>query len=194
MKFLYFTKTLLKSVLRHIGQRFISLLIISQSNIQFPLRIDLPIQVRGKAKNIYLGKNNRLGKNSFLNCKGKLSTKNHVHFHQNTIVYVGTEAQLSIGENFNLGNNTTIKCSQNHWKLEHNISISNNCMIFAREKNTEGIFKMGKNSNISDNTIIDVCDNVIIGQHVAIGNGCTVFTHNHQYSDKTKAAWKGGIS
>ena len=194
MKLVLFFKTIIKSIIRNIGQRVLSLYILSKSNIHYPVRLDWPIQVRGKGKNILLGYKTRLGKNAFLNAQGKLTVKDNVHFHNNSIVYIGKNAELNIENVFNLGISSIIRCNQTNWKFGNNISISNNCMIFAREKKIEGKFQMGNDSNVSDNTIIDVCDNVTIGNNVAIGNGCTLFTHNHMYTDKTKAAWKGGVS
>jgi len=192
MKFLVII-SLIKGIIRNIGQKAISYKLLLFANINTPVRIDLPINIRGKSSNIHLGKNNRLSKHSFLNCQGKLTTKSSTHFNQNTIIYIGSSASLSIGNNLNFGGHSIIRTNQNHWYFGDNISISTHCAIFAREKKIEGIFTMGNGSNISDNTIIDVCANVSIGKSVAIGNGCTIFTHNHIYTDKSKAAWKGGV-
>lgn len=184
---------LIKSTLRSVGKKIFSLKLLVGANIIGPIRIDWPINIRGKGNNIQLGENVWLEKNIFLNCQGKLVVKQNSHFHQNTIVYVGSTAFLEIGIGFNFGNDSIIRTNTSNWSLGDSISISTHCAIFAREKGREGVFTLGNGSNISDNTIIDVCDDVSIGKNVAIGNGCTIFTHNHIYNDKEKPAWKGGI-
>ena len=184
---------LFKSTIRLFGQKVVSYKILLDAEITGPIRVDLPINLRGKGKNIKLGRNARIGKNAFLNCQGRLIIKNNAQLHQNTIIYIGSEASLVVGEDFNFGANSIIRTNKTNWTLAEKISISTNCAIFAREKKYEGIFSVGNGSNISDNTIIDVCDNVTIGNYVAIGNGSTIFTHNHVYTDRSKAAWKGGI-
>ena len=98
MKFLVII-SLIKGIIRNIGQKAISYKLLLFANINTPVRIDLPINIRGKSSNIHLGKNNRLSKHSFLNCQGKLTTKSSTHFNQNTIAVWKSRISASVHTN-----------------------------------------------------------------------------------------------
>jgi acetyltransferase-like isoleucine patch superfamily enzyme len=82
---------------------------------------------------------------------------------------------------------------QNDWLIGNNVKIETHCAVFARESEKSGKLVIGNNSNIGDHTIIDLVDDLTIGNDVAIGPNCTLYTHDHIYDDINLPAWKGGI-
>jgi acetyltransferase-like isoleucine patch superfamily enzyme len=156
------------------------------------IRIDFPLYIKGSGLMAF-GHNCRIGTNSAINCTGKIEIKKKSHIHHNTIIFAGKSSFLKIGENVNIEPFSILKVNQANWEIGDNVSIASNCLIYAREKEHEGKLSIGHNSNVSNNTIIDVCDDIIIENNVAIANNCCIFTHNHAYSNKTMASWQGGI-
>ena len=154
------------------------------------LRIDFPLYIKGKGK-IILGNNCRLGKKTIINCEGKVIIENGAHIHHDSIIYLGKESCLKIGDNFNLEPTSILKVNKSSWIIGNNVSISSNCLIYAREKSSEGKLVIGNSSNISNNTIIDVCGDVNIGNNVAIANDCCIFTHNH--CAEAESSWQGEV-
>jgi acetyltransferase-like isoleucine patch superfamily enzyme len=105
-------------------------------------------------------------------------------------VRVGTDASLSTLDNCTLGTGTRLFIN-NHWTFGNNANIATNCAIFSRESGLFGKLIINNNSFIADNCIIDVADDVIIGEDVAIGPNCTFYTHDHEYTDFALPAWNG---
>jgi len=154
-------------------------------------KVDFPIQIR-ENKDIKIGSFCVIGRNVFLSSLGKIGIGNHSKILTNAILTVGERASLLTGRNFCIEKNSMVVIHKNNWIIGDNVAISSDCAIFSREKEFEGILKIGNNSHISNRTTIDMCDNVFIGQDVAIGHNCTLYTHDHRYNLKDVAAWKGG--
>jgi acetyltransferase-like isoleucine patch superfamily enzyme len=136
----------------------------------------------------------RIGKNVIIAIasKGNLSIGGFSLINQRAVVKVAYNSELVLADNFSLGMGSTILV-KGHWSIGDSSNISSNCAIFSRENDLHGNLKIGNDSNIGDNTIIDVSDDVIIGDNVAIGPGCKIYTHDHDYRDLNLPAWKGKI-
>ena len=165
------------------------------SQIKFGKRTKLffPIEIEGKGsvavesdctinKNVKIGVGDqadlKVGENSFLD--------------KNGVILIGNTFSLRIGKNFKLGRNARLYI-KNHWVFGDNVHIETYSSVFAREPGDSGQLIIGNNSTIGDYTIIDVVDDVFIGNDVAIGPNCTLYTHDHIYTDKNVPAWKGGL-
>jgi len=144
--------------------------------------------------NLILGSDIRIFENVsvFIAKKGKLQFGSRNILNRNLVIKVANESKLETKDNVSMGNNSVILV-KGSWIIGEYTNISNNCSIFSRERDISGDFKIGENSNIADDTLIDVSNDVIIGDNVAIGPGCKIYTHDHDYSDKSVPAWKGAI-
>jgi acetyltransferase-like isoleucine patch superfamily enzyme len=185
-------KALIKSIFLALARQVYSIGRLGQATFGSNLRIDFPIDMRGDG-DFRLGSNCRIGRRVFLSCYGKVSIGSDSHIHKNSILSVEKEAVFTAGDNFELEPNCVIRVKHNHWNIGKKISIASGCAIFAREKAAEGRLTIGDDSNLSNGCIIDLCGDVTIGNTVAIAHNCSIFTHDHVYTDKSVAAWKGGV-
>lgn len=153
--------------------------------------LSFPIKVEGKGKivfgdfaNIQNGVNLGVGNGSLL------KVGNNAKLERNSTILIGSQKSLQIGDNFVLGHGVRLFI-QNNWEFHDNTSIHSLCSIFSREPGLFGKFVMHNNSHIGDNCIIDLSDDIIIEENVAIGPNCTFYTHDHEYHELDKAAWSG---
>ncbi|WP_430934761.1 acyltransferase [Saccharicrinis sp. 156] len=112
-------------------------------------------------------------------------------FDSNTDIRIGKGGKLKIGHNFSIEYGSRIFTAK-EWLFGNDVKIATHCAIFSRES-VQGILTIGEGTHIGDNTILDITDNLSIGEEVAIGPNCTIYTHDHDYKQTNKAAWKGGI-
>jgi len=145
--------------------------------------------------------------------------KGHVSFEEKTVIGANTEiilsetgklilnkssistfvtircnenGSISSGEDLVIGDFTRI-FSDNEYRLGSHVHIGLRCDIFSREKKCYGKLEVGDGSHIGDGTIIDTSDDVRIGNEVAIGPYSIIYTHDHDFTEKTFAAWKGAV-
>jgi acetyltransferase-like isoleucine patch superfamily enzyme len=156
-------------------------------------KIHFPVTIEGGGK-IEIGNSSLLSKKSKIVVQkdSYLSFGNHLNLSENSLFIVSNKSSFKTGKGFNLGLGSRIFIS-NYSYCNDNNSISSNVSIFARELGFFGKFIMGSNCNIGDNTIIDLCNDVIIQDDVAIGPNCIIYTHDHDYKDENLPAWKGKI-
>jgi acetyltransferase-like isoleucine patch superfamily enzyme len=77
-------------------------------------------------------------------------------------------------------------------EVGNNVTISTNCQVFSREPIGKGKLKIGSGTTIGDNSIIDLSADVNIGENVAFGPNCVLYTHDHDYLEPGLVApWKG---
>lgn len=192
MAFIKIIIQLIISSFKTVAKLFYSLLNLSRINSNSKLRIDFPLNVRGGGV-MAIGNNFRLGKNCFLRFAGKVNMGHDCHIHQNALFLIEKDAIINISDNFQLEPYSIVSNKNSNWKIGKNVSISSNCQLYARENGMEGVLIIGDNSNISNNSILDIAGDIKIGNNVAIANNCFIFTHNHDYRDKNLPAWKGGL-
>ena len=169
-----------------------SIYLLSKFSLGSGFKFDFPLDIRGKGR-AEIGNNCRLGKHSFLTVKGRLKLGDFSHIHKEAYLIIENMAELITGVNFQLEPNCMVRVHKSFWEIGDNVSVSSNCLIYSREKGVEGVLKIGNNSNISNNTILDLSNDVIIGKDVAIANNCCIFSHNHDYTNKNLPSWKGGL-
>lgn len=155
--------------------------------------IEFPIIVEGRGK-IKIGSNIKFEKNASL----KVARKAFLAVGKQSIL--GKNIDIRIGENSSLTAGIQLLIEQgtrlfvnNRWELGDHVKIATNCVIFSRESEFFGQLIIGSGTHIGDNTIIDVSDNITIGKEVAIGPNTIIYTHDHDYTKKDTAAWKGGV-
>lgn len=169
-----------------------AILKLSNANLNKNFKVSFPIDVRGNGKAVF-GNSCQLGKHSFINFSGILELGDQSHIHHHAYFIIEKNAQIKTGFNFQLEPYCVLRVHKSNWIIGENVSISSYCQLYSREKGVEGKLVIGDNSNISNNSILDLSGNIIIGEHVAIANNCFIFTHNHDYTDKSLPAWKGGL-
>lgn len=183
---------LFKALFKNLGKVLFSIIKSFTLNLGKGVKIEFPVDFRGNGKAI-IGDFCCFGKNSFLDISGFLKLGNGSRIHRKAYLIIEKGAILKTGVNFQLEWDCMMKVQNKEWNIGNNVSISSNCLIYSREKGVEGKLVIGNNSNISNNTIIDVSGDIIIGDNVAIANECNIFTHNHDYRNKDLPSWKGGL-
>ena len=166
---------------------------LNSTSIGSQTKIAFPIIIEGKGKLT-------IGNNSVVGCRANLGSGigteltfgDNVTLDDNVYVRIGGNAKVSFGDKIKLGRHCEIYTNAD-WVIEDNVKIESYCALFAREPGKNGKLTIGKGSHIGDYTIIDLVDDVTIGKEVALGPRCTLYTHDHSYSDKEKAAWKGPL-
>lgn len=151
--------------------------------------IHFPIIVEGKGQ-ISVGSDSFFGKRASFKIGGQLHFEENCQFHNNIDIRIGKGSSLIGMNNCTIGSNSKLYVN-NHWRFGTNANIATNCAIFSREQGLFGNLIMGDNSYIADNCIIDVADNITIGNDVAIGPNCIFYTHDHDYKDLNLPAWNG---
>lgn len=73
-------------------KHFYTLALLYRMEIGRNVRIDFPINVRGRGK-IRLGNNSRLGYGSFINCMGSLEVGDTSHIQAKSVVFIGKVAK-----------------------------------------------------------------------------------------------------
>ncbi len=127
----------------------------------------------------------------------KMGTGSNLNFGNAVTLYKGTELWISPNMEFSTGEAIKIQsCTRmyvnNTWKFGNRITIGESCQLLAREPEGAGRLIVGDHSNIGDYSMIDLCNDVIIGNYVALGPRCILYTHDHEYSAvNLLAPWKG---
>lgn len=184
---------LIKYYLKSLTRKAYWLYRLSKSDLGKNVSISFPFKLEGKGQ-LKIGDDCQLGKNvNFGIAQGaSLNFNNSCFIQKNASIILANNTKAVIENNFSLGESSKLYINA-LWEIKGHVTIASNCSISARESLGNGSFYIGKNSNIGDNTIIDLVDNVIIEDDVAIGPNCTLYTHDHDYSDKSLASWKGKI-
>ena len=154
--------------------------------------LEIPFNIRGKGK-IIIAENVKVLKNAFLFVDGKLSIGKSSILEENCMIKISKDASISMGIGSTIGKNSRVKADIGNWEIGNNVNISPDAMIFSRESGYYGCLTVGNNTNFSDGVVLDLSQDINIGNNVALGHGVTIFTHNHEYTDPEKAAWKGGV-
>ncbi|WP_299778170.1 DapH/DapD/GlmU-related protein [uncultured Formosa sp.] len=169
------------------------LLKLAKSNIGKGVSIQFPVIREGNGT-FSLGDKSKLEKRTNIGVGDKaiLDVGKDALFEEASTILVNKHHALKIGNQFKLGAHARLYVNSD-WNFGNAVKIETHCAIFARESGFAGKLSIGDHSHIGDFTIIDLVNDVVIGSDVAIGPNCTLYTHDHEYKDKTVAAWKGGI-
>ena len=183
----------IKALTGNVLRFFYSRHLLSRAKIGKGVRISTSVQVAGKGK-LIIGDGCVIEKHVSLG----IFAGGNIHLGDNVCIKEG--ANIHAGENAGIalehGSRVLAQAVLRNGKravLKKHSSISSYCMIFPRENGYDGSLTLGEHSNIGDFTTIDTCDDVIIGDYVAIGPDCILYTHDHDYKTGIKAAWKGKV-
>jgi acetyltransferase-like isoleucine patch superfamily enzyme len=156
-------------------------------------QLNFPIEIEGKGE-IVIGSKSVLKKNVKIGVGENSSYEvgDNVLLENGSVILIDKGNKFKVGDNFKLGSNARLFV-KNNWVFGNNVKIETYCSVFAREPHKTGKLLIGNNSNIGDYTIMDLVDDILIGNDVAIGPNSTLYTHDHIYTDKNLPAWKGGL-
>lgn len=166
---------------------------LSRAKIGSIRALQWPIIVEGKG-HWTAGSNLSLGHRCVISVGkgGKLRIGDNARIEANTEVRVGDDVHAHIGDSFTIETGSRLFIQKN-WHIGDRVAIATNCAVFSRESPVCGTLQIGPGTHIGDNTIIDVSDYITIGREVAIGPNCVIYTHDHDYSEVSKPAWKGQL-
>lgn len=155
--------------------------------------LNCPLIFEGKGKFI-TGNNFIIGKSvAFrIGVAGLFKTSDHLRIGKNVEIKISKNSNFIVGKKLHIDDNCKITVNAD-WEWNDNVCISSNCVISSREQGIFGKLSIGNGSVVGDNTILDVTGNIKIGNEVSIGPNCIIYTHDHIYSNKEVAAWKGGV-
>lgn len=185
---LLFIKNSFKKIARH----FYWLLNIARISWGKDTTLNFPVIVEGKGK-ITIDDNAGLDKYVTLAVADKswLSAGADFRLGTSVAIKIGKGGSLTIGHECGIEAGTRIFIN-NQWTWGNKIKIATNCQVFSREGGFFGKFDIGNGTHIGDATIIDVSGDVRIGNAVAIGPNCIIYTHDHDYlEDENLAPWHG---
>jgi len=155
--------------------------------------LHLPVRISGGGK-IRFGAGCRVAKNVSIAC----SSGSTAEFSQNCSLSEGVCLSVRTGCNARFREGVTIHqnchlAAVGKWEIGTGTEIQTNCSITAREQEFEGGFIVGDQCYIGDASIIDIAGGVTIGDNVAIGPYCIIYTHDHEPEKDLDAIWKGKI-
>lgn len=165
---------------------------LSRAKLGRDVSISFPLQLEGKggflvgdgtqiSSNVHIG----IGQNSTL----EFGKKNVIR--DNVTALTGPGGCILFGDGCEIGSYTSLWTNSN-WQIGPGSVINTYCSIFARESGANGRFIMGANSHIGDFSTLDICDDLIIGDNVALGGYNIIYTHDHVIQ-KDGPAWMGGV-
>ena len=189
-------KLLLSSVhqaCKRLMRRLYWLLRLLQSDIVHPLNLHHPVICEGNGKRT-IGPHAQIQKGAEVSVgrNGRLNIGANLRLGKGAIFRLGQDAQLSIGRDFKMEYGSRMFITT-HWTIGYEVQISTHCAIFSREGGVAGKVQIGDGTHIGDHSIIDCAANVNIGKEVAIGPNCVLYSHDHDYTSDSYAAWKGGL-
>jgi acetyltransferase-like isoleucine patch superfamily enzyme len=183
----------IRSLLKHSIKHAYWIYNLSRIKNILHVSLNFPIVIEGKGQ-IEIGTKSVIQEQVKLAVSktGKLYIGDNSIIGPSSEIKIGINSTLSTGNEFLLENFSRIYAN-NTWHFGHGVKIATYCAIFSREQGYYGKLLIGDGTHIGDHTIIDVCEDINIGKEVAIGPNCVIYTHDHDYSNKEKPAWKGGI-
>jgi acetyltransferase-like isoleucine patch superfamily enzyme len=167
---------------------------LSRADLGKHVSIQFPVRVEGSGK-LHIGDDCRILSASDLGIgsEGSLGIGHNTLIDHTTVLRVGRGKQLNIGARCTIEQGTKFYVN-GVWEIGDDCNIAHDCSIFAREPGMTSSFKVGSGVHIGDGTIIDVCEDVIIGNNVALGPQCILYTHDHVTDDNEQCAWRGSLT
>ncbi|WP_179333442.1 acyltransferase [Winogradskyella costae] len=114
-----------------------------------------------------------------------------VQIHKNVQISVSNNSTFVIEDYSRIESNSRIFINKDS-KIGKDSFIASDVSIFSREGLKAAIF-IGEGCGVGNGTILDVSADIEIGDKVAIGPNCTIYTHDHDYTDINVPAWKGEL-
>lgn len=158
-----------------------------------PSYISWPVICEGKGK-LIIEPEVRIGKNAEISVGqgGRLHLGKAARIDGHAILRTAPGVEFTARERLSVGAHSRLYI-QTNWNFGADIIIATHCAIFSRESPHCGILTIGDGTHIGDSTILDVADDVTIGNEVALGPNCVIYSHDHEYNSDSRAAWKGQL-
>jgi len=181
------------STIERIGRSLYWKYRLSQASIGKSVKISFPLAVEGKGR-LRIGDGSQMARNINLAIvtNGVINIRKEVSVSESVNIVAGSGALINLMDQSKILAKTIVRNGKS-FTLGRNATIASNCMVFPREQGYDGIVQIGAGSNIGDGTTIDTCDDVILGENVAVGPNCIFYTHDHEYTSRLTAAWKGDV-
>ena len=186
-------KLLIASVLQHpsLAPQALLAYSIAQSDLASPYKVHHPVICEGSGKRI-IGPNAQIGKEAEVSVgkEGILTIGANLRLGKGAVLRLGNNNQLSIGQDFKMEYGSA--CTFRMTGASAMSSNRNALCHFLPRRRSCGQGPNRRWHHIGDHSIIDCAANVIIGKEVAIGPNCVLYSHDHDYTSESSAAWKGG--
>ncbi len=180
--------------LQRLARHFYWLFRLSRARIGKGVRISFPVRVEGQGR-LVIGDRAQIGRNVYFGIGqgGEIKIGSGCRIDQGAEIIAGPGAQIILGDNCWVMKGTVIRARQGKFVFGKQVNIATYVQIFSREQEVEGNLSVGDGSHINDYAMLDMADDLSLGKEVAVGQFSIIFTHDHDYSDPVKPAWKGGI-
>jgi acetyltransferase-like isoleucine patch superfamily enzyme len=164
-----------------------------QSDTSLPFHVHHPVICEGNGRRT-IGPHAQIEKGAEVSVgrNGRLNIGANLRLGKGAIFRLGHAAQLSIGRDFKMEYGSRMFVTTD-WTIGDKVQIATHCAIFSREGGVAGKVEIGDGTHIGDHSIIDCAANVTIGKEVAIGPNCVLYSHDHDYTSDSSAAWRGGL-
>lgn len=149
-------------------------------------------RVEGKGKLVF-GDRVCIERSVTIGCasNSEISLGNGSQLHEGSTLTTTPGTTFRTGKGFSLGLYSRCFVHAN-WQIADSVTIATYCHIFSRERGLKGQLFIGENSVVGDFSILDVSTDIHIGKNIAIGPRCTIYTHDHDYTDEAATVpWKG---
>ena len=153
----------------------------------------LPVRISGNGK-LCFGTSCKVGRDvSFSISSGsKLTFLSNTSVGDGTCISLQHDARAVFGEGVSIYRNCELGITH-EWTIGAGSTLEANCSISAREQGFQNRFIIGERSFIGDFTIIDTTGGVMVGNNVAVGPHCILYSHDHEPAVEALAVWKGAI-
>lgn len=166
---------------------------INSDRIGPEAKIDLPFHLEGRGQ-FALGARSRIKNFTTVGC----ATGSGILFGSDCRIGEWCEFRTAEAGSIEVGNHCEIGARtmfQTNSRIEmgENCAILSNCQVAAREPGKNGVFTMKSGSGIGDFCVFDLSADLHIGNQVAVGPGCVIYTHDHDHRTNDGVAWAGDI-
>ena len=166
---------------------------LSRAEIGQGVKLGFPLCVEGRGR-LMLGDHCTVGKEADLGIGpgGCLQLAPYSLVDSRVTIRIGGGQSLRLGARSSIEEGSRFYVN-GHWEIGSDCAIATRCAIFAREPRQSASLRIGDGTHIGDDTLIDVCDDVILGREVALGPACILYTHDHDHARADGAVWKGPL-
>ena len=183
---------LLRQAIHRVSRRAFWLWRLHHARIGNTVSISFPLKLEGSGAftvgdNATILENVRIG----VGAGSAIALGDSCTIRDSVTLLTGEKGKITLGAGCEIGSHTSL-WTGNVWTIGAGSAINCFCQVFAREPGAGGRLIMGKNSHVGDYTTIDVCDDVIIGDGVALGGYNIIHTHEHEKAEEGPI-WSGGV-
>jgi len=182
-----------KHYLRHLARHCVWSFRLAQADVGKDVIIHLPVRISGRGR-LRLGSGCRVGKDTSFIC-GDGST---IDFQSGCVTMDGVCLTVLPGCSARFRDGVIIRRNcflsvAEKWDIGAGSVIQSNCTISAREIGFGGSFAVGERGVVGESSLIDTTGGATIGNDVAIGPYCIIYSHDHEPETNAAAVWKGRI-